>query len=53
MVVASPSMVQTSPVTDSLIVTVSVIVSPLLAYALLLLLVVMAIVAVGFSVSTA
>jgi hypothetical protein len=53
MVVASPSMVQTSPVTDSLIVMVSVIVSPLLAYALLLLLVVMAIVAVGFSVSTA
>ena len=53
MVVASPSMVQTSPVTDSLIVMVSVIVSPLLAYALLLLLVVMAIVeAVGFSVST-
>ena len=31
MVVASPSMVQTSPVTDSLIVMVSVIVSPLLA----------------------
>ena len=52
-VVASPSIVQTKFVTDSLIVRVSVIVSPLLAYPLLELLVVMAIVAVGFRVSTA
>ena len=52
-VVASPSIVQTKPVTDSLMVTVSVIVSPLLANPLLLLLVDMAMVAVGFRVSTA
>ena len=52
-VVASPSIVQTKPVTDSLMVMVSVIVSPLLANPLLELLVVMAIVAVGFRVSTA
>ena len=52
-VVASPSIVQTKPVTDSLMVTVSVIVSPLLANPLLLLLVDMSMVAVGFRVSTA
>ena len=52
-VVASPSIVQTKLVTDSLIVMVSVIVSPLLANPLLELLVVIAMVAVGFRVSTA